>query len=181
VALLALLDTHNHAVLVPADSVGARLRHYAQKASFHWSNLMGVEMGGRLMYLREKWRMAREATAARVGARWRQFGSLLKGQRDETAPYAPMERINDRAAAAYRPGPYPGVVTIFKPRRNYDSFSDTQQGWGDVALGGLREIELPVNPHAMLVEPYVEKLANQLRPLLDAVADGSLPKLGSGA
>ena len=36
-------------------------------------------------------------------------------------------------------------------------------GWGDLVQGGLDIVELPVNPHAMLVEPYVGTLAEQLR------------------
>ncbi len=35
-------------------------------------------------------------------------------------------------------------------------------GWGDVALGELEIVEIPVNPHAMLVEPYVRSLAAEL-------------------
>ena len=36
-------------------------------------------------------------------------------------------------------------------------------GWGDLALGGLDIVEVAVNPHSMLLEPYVEALAAQLK------------------
>ena len=45
-------------------------------------------------------------------------------------------------------------------------------GWGDLVTGGLDIVELPVNPHAMLVEPYVGELAQALAEKLEqAVAD----------
>ena len=31
-------------------------------------------------------------------------------------------------------------------------------GWGDLVNGGLDVVVLPVNPHAMLVEPFVRHL-----------------------
>jgi len=36
-------------------------------------------------------------------------------------------------------------------------------GWANLTAGGLEIIELPVNPGAMLVEPYVQILAERLR------------------
>jgi hypothetical protein len=36
-------------------------------------------------------------------------------------------------------------------------------GWADVALGGLDIVEVAVNPHSMLLEPYVKVLAAQLK------------------
>ena len=43
-------------------------------------------------------------------------------------------------------------------------------GWGKLALGGIEIVELPVNPHAMLVEPFVKHLAPELRRCLDRVS-----------
>jgi hypothetical protein len=36
-------------------------------------------------------------------------------------------------------------------------------GWGDLAEGGLDIVEVAVNPHSMLLEPYVQLLAAQLK------------------
>ncbi len=43
-------------------------------------------------------------------------------------------------------------------------------GWGDLALGGLDIVEMPINPHAMLVEPFVQTLAHELRVRLEPEA-----------
>jgi hypothetical protein len=55
---------------------------------------------------------------------------------------------------------------------NYSVYPDPQMGWGDLALGGLDIVDLPVNPHAMLVEPYVRQLAAALKPRLGALPGG---------
>ena len=40
-------------------------------------------------------------------------------------------------------------------------------GWGDL-VRHLEIVELDVNPHAILLEPYVKLLANELRRRMDA-------------
>jgi len=38
-----------------------------------------------------------------------------------------------------------------------------------LALAGLEIVEMPINPHAMLVEPYVELLSQELKICLDRI------------
>jgi len=76
---------------------------------------------------------------------------------------ASLQEVNDRAAETYQPQPYDGRVIVFKPRVNYNFYPDPQMGWGNMVMGELKVIELPVNPHAMLVEPFVQALAARLR------------------
>ena len=45
-------------------------------------------------------------------------------------------------------------------------------GWGDLVTGRLEIVELPVNPHAMLAEPYVQSLADCLK---EAIGNASRP------
>ena len=74
-----------------------------------------------------------------------------------------IQRVNDRAVWAFVPQPYAGLVTLFKPQKNYDFMSDPQMGWGDLVRSGPEVVELPVNPHAMLIEPFVQILGRELR------------------
>src|SRR6185295_12101531 len=90
------------------------------------------------------------------------MGSLSR-MRDASAKdltHASLQVVNERASDLYEAKPYEGRLTLFKPNTNYDFYPDPQMGWGDLALGGLDIVELPVNPHAMLVEPYVRYLAD---------------------
>jgi len=50
---------------------------------------------------------------------------------------------------------------------NYDFLPDPRMGWGDL-VRHLEIVELDVNPHAILLEPYVKLLANELRRRMDA-------------
>lgn len=52
---------------------------------------------------------------------------------------------------------------MFKPKENYHFMSDSLMGWGDLVCVGLEIVELPANPHAMLIEPVVQVLARELR------------------
>ena len=76
--------------------------------------------------------------------------------------------MNDHAADIYQPRPLAARLTLFKPQVNYKFYPDPKMGWGDLALGGLDVVELPVNPHAMLMEPFVLELATQLKARIDA-------------
>ena len=41
--------------------------------------------------------------------------------------------------------------------------SDALMGWGDLVCVGLEIVEVSANPHAMLIEPFVQALARELR------------------
>jgi hypothetical protein len=96
-------------------------------------------------------------------------GSTLQDgvARAESGVEVSVQAINDHAGDIYDPKPYPGMLTVFKPHKNYKFYPDPKMGWEHLALGGLDIIEMPINPHAMLVDPYVELLAQELRPRLD--------------
>jgi hypothetical protein len=118
-------------------------------------------------YFREKKRLAKDGGWA--GLATEMPGSTLdRGlARAESGIEASVQEINDHAADIYEPRPYPGALTLFKPHINYKFYPDPRMGWGDLALGGLDIVEMPMNPHAMLVEPYVELLSRELKSRLD--------------
>ena len=57
--------------------------------------------------------------------------------------------------------------------------SDPKMGWGKLVMGDLDVVELPVNPHAMLVEPFVKHLAEALRLRLDQIQMQETPSPAS--
>jgi hypothetical protein len=54
-------------------------------------------------------------------------------------------------------------LTLFKPKANYKFYPDPKMGWGELAKDDLEIVELPFNPHAMMIEPYVQVLAKELK------------------
>src|SRR5207249_1742200 len=67
-----------------------------------------------------------------------------------------IQSVNDRAGFAYVPRSYSGSATLFKPRRTYAAFKDPHMGWREAIKGPVEVVELDMNPHAMLVEPFVQ-------------------------
>ena len=86
----------------------------------------------------------------------------------DRSPQSRVHRMNFEAAMRYHPKPYPGVVTNLKPRRNYSALPDPDMGWKGLALEGVANIDLDLNPHAMMSTPFIEQLADQLAHLLSA-------------
>jgi amino acid adenylation domain-containing protein len=158
VAFLGLLDTYNPVSALPIS----HLHLLRQKLGFHVGNFARLRPGEMMSYVGEKIRLARDGELANVlGLGRKDDGDRGDGEGSE-ALHAPIQRTNDRAAELYQPAVYRGRVTLFKPREHYDFQPDPTLGWGELAQGGLDVVELPMNPHAMLVEPFVRHLAQEL-------------------
>ena len=72
------------------------------------------------------------------------------------------------ALKKYRPQPYPGRLTLFKPQMQPLFSSHTRdKGWGRFAAGGLEIKVVPANHLGMLQEPHVKTLAKELGACLD--------------
>ena len=168
VPLVAMLDTYNF-------SLALRVSFYSflfQKAKFHLANLVRLRPAHMIEYLKEKVRLA-------LGGELANLTTSMPGSTREdgvgratSGAEAKVQAINDYAAEHYDPKPYAGELALFKPRFNYKFYPDPKMGWGDLALGGLDIVEVAVNPHSMLLEPYVKVLAAQLKERIDGAASG---------
>jgi len=122
--------------------------------------------------------VAKLPRAQRVTYLWRRFTSWVGGLRktphspvlnpqgDETknAVWAAMER----AVRQYQPRSYPGAVTLFRATERYvtGTYSRTL-GWGRLARGGIRVIDVP-GSHSTVLRPGSEPpMAAKLRACLD--------------
>jgi thioesterase domain-containing protein len=165
VNLLVLFDTFNHNGIAQTPSLAQRFQYLRQKASFHWQNISSLSPGDRRSYLREKMREVRAREWDRLSDGLR--NALLPERfRRRAGAKVFLETINDDAGFTYQPTPYPGQVTLIRPKRNYSFIKDPEMGWASLATG-LSVIELPINPGAMFNEPFVQLLAQRLRACLD--------------
>jgi amino acid adenylation domain-containing protein len=159
VTLLAMLDTYNFSRAMRPSASGFML----EKLRFHVGNLVGLRPHQIVNYIAEKVRVAREGELANLlNSNPRE---LLDADASpgKTGIENQIQAMNHQAACYYQPRQYAGRLTLFKPRVNYKIYSDPNMGWADLARGGLDIVELPVNPHAMLVEPFVGQLAAELK------------------
>jgi len=163
VGFVAMLDSYNLCKSLYTGSALDRFRILLQKGSFHLDTLVHLTMSERRAYLAEKMRMAAEMIQGkgRAARRARQQGT----QSDDPGAnlVAFVQNANHVALKAHQPKPYAGDLVLFRPRKNYHTFPDPQMGWGELVKGRLESVELPANPHAMLLEPFVRYLADRIK------------------
>jgi thioesterase domain-containing protein len=80
---------------------------------------------------------------------------------------------HERALKAYRPGPYPGRVTVLRSAAGPSGpGGDRTMGWGALAGGGAEVFELPGTHQTLLSEPCVGELARALGACIDRALGG---------
>jgi amino acid adenylation domain-containing protein len=163
VGLLALLDTYNLSTIAQSGTRIGWFSRRLQKANFHLGNLLRLGPGNLRGYLSEKLRMAREAARAAASLQLRRTRNALHSRSDTAGALVGLQELNDAAAWQYVPQPYDGMVTIFRPQKNYDFMPDPQLGWGKVVEGRIDLVQLPIHPHAMLIGPWAGSVAKELK------------------
>ena len=167
VPLVAMLDSYNPALALKTS----RLGDIAERLKFHFKNFLSLRPTEMKGYLKEKIRVASDGEFKKVLG-LPDGGSPKAVENDASNGSSALQNIqaiNDHAIGIYRPTPYAGKLTLFKPKINYSAYPDPLMGWGNIALGGIEIVALPINPHAMLVEPFVQHLATALAAQIDQV------------
>ncbi len=158
VPLVAMLDTYNFSRALKVNISSFIL----EKTKFHMANIAQLNPIHMFHYLREKIHHGLNGELANLKGSVQSNPDDIENKVMEDAE-STIHTINDYAVHHFDPKPYSGQVTLFKPRINYKFYPDPQLGWGDLVQGKLGVIEASAYPHAMLLEPYVEILAEQLK------------------
>jgi amino acid adenylation domain-containing protein len=154
VDLLAMFDTD--ATIRTRPTLLDRVR-------FHLDVLRKLAPRNRMPYLRSKlW-----PCFGRVLEMMRTASARSRGPQSSRAPAAPdtVNAAMERAIQAYRPQRYSGAITVFRAsEREVMGNHNRSLGWGRLAAGGVRVIDVPGDHHTMLGENrYVRALADELR------------------
>jgi amino acid adenylation domain-containing protein len=173
VGLLALFDTLNWSNMGTTSSWNAAYSQ-VQRLLFHAGNFLMLDWKNKSRFFWEKVEILRERSRV-----WRGIilGRLIseRGSFDSKSMVdAQVWKTNDQAKMGYVPKPYPGVVTDFRPKKQYSIFNRTDMYWDQFALKGYEIVTLPVYPAGMLIEPFVEHLATALRAGIDKAIRGNL-------
>ena len=169
VALLALFDTMNwHKVPL---TWWDRTFLLSQRLIFHAAAFLKI--GSREQAPVPQGEIFMIHCGKRILQFWR--GMLLRnirrrspgGTSSESLVLAQVWRANDQASSNYVPQPYPGVVTDFRPARQYRVLNKPELKWDHLAKGGQRVVVVPGYPAVMLLEPYVRDLAAMLTTCID--------------
>jgi thioesterase domain-containing protein/acyl carrier protein len=171
VALLALFDSMNWSVFRPPTTLDKGY-YNCQKFVFHAMNFLRLNRDGQSKFFMEKLQILRSRIPIwRAMLQARLFANSETG-RSESRILGEIWANNDRACSQYVPKPYPGVVTDFRPLKQYRMFANPDATWERLAQGGQQIVTLPVYPAGMLVEPYVKHLADALRMSIDRAMSG---------
>src|SRR6202050_392020 len=166
-ALLALLDTMNFSHIPPL-SIWSRAYYSCERVWFHAANFMRLDFKGKIRFFREKIQVLRN----RLPVWWGMLlGKLEKSSKATNSGSRVLGNIwsaNDLACQRYVPKPFAGVVTDFRPLKQYRAFDKPDAKWDRLALQGQTVVVLPVYPAGMLLEPFVKHLAVALRKAIDA-------------
>jgi len=162
VALLALFDTMNW-YSIPADNTWRKLRQISQRLEYHVKNFLLLDASEKRKFFAEKVKVLRSRTHVWRGILQNKFSTNTAEKKSESRMLGEMWQINDRACVVYQAKPYDGVVTDFRPMRQYAKYRPAEGDWNRLALGGLEIMTLPVYPAGMLLEPFVRHLADALK------------------
>ncbi len=167
VALLAMFDTLNWCKLPPLN-IWTKTRVGFERIGFHALNFLRLDREGMRIFVKEKFRAVRNRIPvwrgmllAKLGGNWESTGS-------RSVVLGKIWAGNDRASMDYVPKGYPGVVTDFRPLKQYSIYRRPDLKWEKLALGGQEIVELTVYPAGMLVEPFVKSLADELKKSIEA-------------
>jgi len=164
IGLLAMFDTYSSWLFAPKTHI--RLYQRLQQIAFHTGNFLQADMQGKKKFIMEKIREAIRRSQRRYNIFVSRIAYACHLRVDK--PLILMEKINDNAAFIYKPSPYPGRVALFRPCRAYAGYDDPLYGWGNGLTAGVAVFQLSSYPAGMLLEPFVEELAEKLKVCLES-------------
>jgi thioesterase domain-containing protein/acyl carrier protein len=167
IALLALFDTLNW-YKVPLPSIWGKTQHSGQRLIFHAANFFSLDSAGKAKFFLEKVKVFRSRIPVWRGMLLRRFARNSPTSNSKSRVLGQVWEANDCAGFHYDPRPYPGVITEFRPRKQYRLCNKPELKWDRLAQGGQEIVVLPVYPAGMLVEPFVKHLAAALMRSIDA-------------
>jgi phthiocerol/phenolphthiocerol synthesis type-I polyketide synthase E len=167
VSLLALLDTTDWSQIPPAN-VWNTSYMACEKLFFHVTNFFRLDAKGRSEFLAEKMQATRNRVPVWKGILQAKWNKSANGTATESVVLGRIWKANDRACFEYKPKPYDGKLTNFRPMKQYSIFDHPAAKWDALAKGGHEIIVLPVDPAGMLNEPFVRHLASALSKSIDA-------------
>ena len=128
VALLAMLETYNLAYLSEV-SFPLRTIHRVQNLFLHLANLfLSLSQGGFAFFF-EKMKVELDRTKVTLNILWSRLLEKLHAKGSLHYQHLYIRTMNDKAQLAYRPLPYAGKITLFRPKVHYRGFGDLDFGW----------------------------------------------------
>ena len=166
IGLLALFDTTDWSK-IPAPSFWGKSYRAVQRLVFHAANFLRLDSQGKAKFLSEKARAFRNRIPVWRGRLLATFDKHSRASTSQSRVSGQIWRANDLACVNYVPKPYSGMLTDFRPIKQYRMYDQPNAKWDLLAQGGHEVVVLPVYPAGMLLNPFVEHLAVVLKQSID--------------
>ncbi|MGE5437121.1 MAG: non-ribosomal peptide synthetase [Syntrophothermus sp.] len=160
VALLAMLETYNIQANPEALKFPIKYLHKVQNVFFHLNNFLRASSKARMEFVKQK----SETTKFRLKVRYENLVAKITNNKEleDKYPHLLVQKINDLAQEKYNPKAYNGNITLFKPTMDFVGFNDPYYGWKNL-VPKIEVHPLKISPRGMLVEPFVQELAQKLK------------------
>jgi amino acid adenylation domain-containing protein len=173
VALLALFESYN-VQRGPAVSTTLRVIHKAENLYFQARNLL--LSGGSVKFIAEKLRVEVSRLAVHFDILRERIVHRFHPSHGVSYRHLRIQVANHQAQAAYRPVPYDGRITLFKPKMHYRDFNDPHFGWEGLAVQGVQIVDMPNYPRGSLNQPFVRVLADRLKTEIEKTFHGQVAR-----
>jgi thioesterase domain-containing protein/acyl carrier protein len=160
--LLAMFETYNPQKDISLSSPFKRLYYSLQNLFFHIQNFLKLTTRDKFKFFLKKAAVELGRIKVFFAINILRFIKPFSSKDRKKQPTSSIKKFNDQAYYNYKPQPYAGRLTLFKPQRFFSGANDPNFGWNDLARDGMDVFELPVNPRGMLFEPFVQILAQKL-------------------
>jgi thioesterase domain-containing protein/acyl carrier protein len=170
VGLLALFDTYGpgYPRYMPGMSpLRIRYQRFLERVDLHAGNLLAARgLRAKLSYLRSRARVAARSISYLKKLKKNVFNPMF---RPFPVTLRKLEKASRKATVRYQPKPYPGRVTLFcASKQPAGIYPDPELGWSAIAGGGVEIHEVPGRHGALVNEPRIGPLAQQLARCLEA-------------
>lgn len=165
-ALLALFETYDFSN-IPTQSALDHVYYYLQKIEFHWRNFLLLKSKEKKIFFKEKVKVLKGRGKVWFGTLTSKIDNISNKANGQASTLSKLWQINDQASLDYIPKGYKGRITQFIPIKEYAHHLGPELGWERIAPGRLEIQQLPVFPAGMLVEPFVELLAEKVTGSID--------------
>ena len=168
IGLLALLDTYPSGyakLLKDQNTLRARFDRAASRTKAHLTNLRGLSLQDKCLYLVAKSKFAPRKMKSQI---WRRiYNSFENLGRPLPRALQDIKELNSLAVREYVPQVYNGHVTLFWASTDLRASVDFVEGWRALAGGGIEVHEIPGSHLDIVKEPHVQELAKKLKSCLE--------------
>ena len=138
----------------------------------HWSNLKGLDWGGRFAYILDRTQRAKKQARRKWKVRKNEIASsyLAAAGKPLPAPLLQGHKAISEALATYKYPEFGGRMILFRAlNQPIGALPDRELGWKNLVKGGIEVVDVDGHHGAVTVDPHAAVLAKKLMPYLEAV------------